>query len=414
MCLPPTKLGSGCMHNDISNVQKSAQFLSPAQNFEQSLNSILPKKLTLVQFMNLKRSKVEQCSICGGWCGVQHILGLPVSNTGVKSSEGSKSRGQNNNQGIQKVIIDTLTFSFSGVSFGYDVRAVSKWLLRWSGDLLQVGGQVEKHYNGYNKCYSLVLADGTHSPMLGWLGVSSAHDPMKGRWCIHLTGVGCSCVSIAPADDCIDGVRGSWERLAMDALAYGVKITRVDLAVDDLSGEHSISLARKLYDDGSFSMGGRPPSYKYIQTSEGCGNTFYVGRLESGKCLRVYEKGKQLGCKSSDWVRWEVQIMSINRNIPIKVLLKPCEYLRGAYFKALTWIGKASLAIETKTEKGKLLLENSVRYAKQQVGSLVRYLRDAKGADDSIIVQHLIGREGIYPMRLFEYVLPDEPWLSPG
>lgn len=414
MCLPPTKLGSGCMHNDISNVQKSAQFLSPAQNFEQSLNALLPKKLTLGQFMNLKRSKVEPCSICGGWCGVQHILGFPVSNTGVKSNSGLENSHKNSNQTNQKVIIDTLTFSFCGISFDYDVRKVSKWLLRWTGDILQVGGPVEKHYNGYSKCYALVLADGTPSPMLGWLGVSSAHDPMKGRWCIHLTGVGCSCVNIAPVDDYVDGVKGAWERLAMDALDYGVKITRVDLAVDDLSGEHSISLARKLYDDGAFSTGGRPPTYKYIQTSEGCGNTFYVGKLESGKCLRVYEKGKQLGCKSSTWVRWEAQIMAINRNIPVRVLLEPDKYLRGAYPNSLTWIGKASLMIETKIEKGKLLLEHAMKSAKQQVGSLVRYLKDAKGVEDAVIIQHLIGREGKYPLRLFEYVLPDGPWLSPG
>lgn len=163
-----------------------------------------------------------------------------------------------------------------------------------------------------------------------------------------------------------------------------------------------------------FQRGGRPPTYKYIQTSEGCGNTFYVGKLESGKCLRVYEKGKQLGCKSSTWVRWEAQIMAINRNIPVRVLLEPDKYLRGAYPNSLTWIGKASLMIETKIEKGKLLLEHAMKSAKQQVGSLVRYLKDAKGVEDAVIIQHLIGREGKYPLRLFEYVLPDGPWLSPG
>lgn len=433
------------MHNDISNEQKSAQFLSPAQNFEQpsladQFSSIpalpeLPRKLTRTQFYELMRHRrrgFEPCKICGRYCEVERILGqYPVSNTGGKSIEARKTQPEKQAKDARKVSIDTLTISFPGINFDSSVRQVSKWLLRWTGGVLKVGGQVEKRFNGYQKCYSLILDSGEPSLNLGWLGVSSAGDPMRGRWCLHLTGAACSCIDMAPQTltdtskvwingDWVDykdkeGVWvNAWEKLAMDVHPYGIRITRIDLAADDLSGEHSVDLARRMYGEGAFSVGGRPPVTEDYRTNRGRGDTFYVGLVESGKQLRVYEKGKQQKCKTSPWVRWEVQLMSVRRTIPARVLCEPDKFLVGAYPKALSWIGSASVAIAVKIERSKLTIEHALRWANQQVGSLMRYLKDVKGANDKDIVDHLIGREGRYPVRLTTYVLPDEPWLSPG
>ena len=446
MCLPPTKLGSGCMHNDISNAQKSAQFLSPAQNFEQpsladQFSSIpalpeLPRKLTRTQFYELMRHRrrgFEPCKICGRYCEVERILGqYPVSNTGGKSTEAQKTHPGNQAKDARKVSIDTLTISFPGINFDSSVKQVSKWLLRWTGGVLKVGGAVRSQYNGYQQCYVLVLASGEASLKLGWLGVSSVNDPMRGKWCIYITGAGCSCIDMAPQTltetskiwvngDWVDykdkdGVWiNAWERLAMDVQPYGIKITRIDLAADDLSGEHSVEEAMQLHERGGFKIGGRNPKGRSIKNSDkGDGDTFTVGKKTSGKFLRVYEKGKEQGCKTSPWVRWEAQIMSIDRRIPARALCEPEQFLRGAYPDALSWIGSASQAIAVKIEKSKLTIEQALRWANQQVGSLIRYLKDVKGASDKDIVDHLIGREGRYPVRLTTYVLPDEPWLSPG
>lgn len=371
-------------------------------------------------------SSASSCRVCGGVhapSGSRSVSPTPVSNTGVNptlEANGEKST----------VCIDTLTFSFPGHYFDGSIKAVAKWLRRWTCGVLSVGGELEKHFNGYPKCYALVLADGSPAPNLGWLGVSAVSDHMRGRWCIHLTGVACSCLSSAskplPAQVAVSlGVSGRyessevpgrsvtpWECLADDADSYGVRITRVDLAADDLAGEHSVQSARDAYSAGVFSDKGRPPSYKYIETSKSDGDTFYVGKACSGKMLRVYEKGKQLGCPDSPWVRWEVQLLSINRHLPPAVLVDPRPYMRGSYPRALGWIGGAAVRIATKLLKGRLLLERAVKYARQQVGSLICYLREAKGMEDQGIVGELIGRPGHHPMRLFEYEFPDEPWVG--
>lgn len=374
-------------------------------------------------------SSASSCLVCGGVhasSGSRSGPHAPVSNTGVnptlKEANGAKST----------VCIDTLTFSFPGHHFDGSIKAVGKWLRRWTCGVLSVGGELEKHFNGYPRCYALVLADGSPAPNLGWLGVSAVSDNMRGRWCIHLTGVACSCLSSAskplPAQVSVylgasgryessevpGGSVTPWECLASDAESYGVRITRVDLAADDLLGEHSVQSARDAYSAGVFSANGRPPSFKYIETSKGDGCTFYVGKACSGKMLRVYEKGKQLGCPDSPWVRWEVQLLSINRHLPPAVLVDPRSYMRGSYPRALGWIGGAAVLIATKLLKGRLLLARAVKYAKQQVGSLICYLREAKGMEDQEIVGDLIGQSGRHPMRLFEYELPDDPWLAAG
>lgn len=52
-----------------------------------------------------------------------------------------------------------------------------------------------------------------------------------------------------------------------------------------------------------------PALLKWAQRApDGRGRTFYVGRRENGKLLRVYEKGKQLGAENSPWVRIELEL----------------------------------------------------------------------------------------------------------
>lgn len=352
-------------------------------------------------------------------------LATPGSNTGVNHQIG-RARGE------KVVKIDTCTFSFPGHKFDGSIKAAGKWLRRWTCGALAVGGELGKHYNGYAKCYGLVLADGTPAPNLGWLGVSAASDNMRGRWCIHLTGVACGVLNSIekqmPGEISVfmgksgryeskpvsGPVMSPWDFLAEDFADYGIRLTRVDLAVDDLEGEHSVGLAVRMYEEGYFSgCNGRPPKNKHITTSHGGGDTFYVGKACSGKMLRVYDKGKELGCPESLWVRWEVQLLAINRNLPVSVLIRPQNFMRGAYPRALEWIGAAASYIATKVERGRLLCERAVKFAKQQVGSLMSYLREQKCMDDGAIVGELIGCPGRYPMRLFEYELPDGPWESP-
>lgn len=368
------------------------------------------------------------CSCAGGPCGVAHAtathFGLPVqaesdplgfavvdvgrlwwdalppdSNTGGKSLVAAESGTPALQMGATprySIQIDTLTFSFSGGVFGFDIAPVRKWLMRWSGGVLTIGGKLRARYNGYAECWDIVPADGLDSeaPPLGWLGVSRPQDSMRGRWCFHLTGAGCACVL-------------DWSRLVADAPAYFSKITRVDSALDDLRGDHSVSFARRIYDEGAFNLSGRPPTFEYIQTSHAQGDTFYVGKRDSGKRLRVYEKGREIAGKglevSSDslsWVRWELELRAKDRRIPFDVLLYPAAYLKGAYPDALGWVSGVGVMLSTLVEKSLLSLDRMVAFAKRQVGRLVRYCVD-HGLSADAIVDAVSAPPGQYPLRLF-------------
>ena len=72
------------------------------------------------------------------------------------------------------------------------------------------------------------------------------------------------------------------------------RITRWDGAADDFEGTHSVDEAVSEYLSGGFNAGGNRPSCSQAGNwiaPDGKGRTFYVGRRENGKLMRIYEKG---------------------------------------------------------------------------------------------------------------------------
>ena len=315
----------------------------------------------------------------------------PVSNTGGKVDAAMIAAGLAVGiaaQGGGVVKIDTLTVSLDGSVFGGELPPVRRWLDECSGGVLTVGGLLSKRYNGYARCFEVLLVSGGDYPALGWLGVSDRGDNMRGRWCLHLTGAACALL-----------LPGAFLALSVDLERFNGKITRIDLAVDDLTGEHSVARAIEKYAMGDFTMGGRPPKFRHICSSDG--DTFYVGRRGSGKYYRCYQKGRQLGDESSPWVRHEVEFHSQNRLLPLDILLNPLEYFKGAYPDVFDWIAGAATIIDTSRAKHKIIFSAAMLFAKRQVGRLVRYCKDVVGYDESRIVRELIAPPECYPVRLF-------------
>ena len=319
---------------------------------------------------------------------------IPDSNTGVKVLRTASADGEG-----FSVCIDTLTFSFAGCLFGYDVGAIRPWVSSWSGGALSVGGRLSQRYNGYPECWDIVLGDGDNreSPSLGWVGMSWASDHMRGRCCIHLKAPACLLIN-------------DWSRLRGDMPVYQTRITRCDIALDDYEGIHRIEEAKSLWEAGAFVTSGFPPKCQQVINSNGSGDTFYVGSRSSDKYFRVYEKGKQLaGSKANladwsgciDWVRWELELKGNCRVIPFDVLLSPLVYFKGAYPKALFWVASAAVSIETNLNKAKLTFSAMMTFAKHQVSRLVRYCSDS-GMTPIDIVESLIADPGRYPLRLFD------------
>lgn len=218
-----------------------------------------------------------------------------------------------------------------------------------------------------------------------------------GTFLVQLTGAG----AIAS--------RGGWEKRLHDWLSSipSARITRLDLAHDDYSGEsYSPIQARDDYTSGKFNNGGRRPSCEqrgnWIYPDDS-GLTFYVGKRQNGKLLRVYEKGKQLGGLSGQfpaWVRTELELHNEGREIPLDALTNPGPYLAGAY-PALAWISEESCRIATKQKALQVTFEKSVAMVKNQVGRYINALRQVYASADEVLDK--ITRPGI-PDRL---IMPD-------
>lgn len=178
-------------------------------------------------------------------------------------------------------------------------------------------------------------------------------------------------------------------------------LTRVDLAFDDLDGEHSVDQAVELYQAGLFGFRqGRPPRVSQAGnwiTPDGHGRTLYVGRSANGKMLRCYEKGRQLGDPASPWVRWEVQFANRDRELPIDMLTDPAPYLRAAY-PALAFVPAEGMTrIATRRAQERISVEKLTRHAREGYGQLFDHL--VRSGIDAVELVERVRRDGL-PQRL--------------
>lgn len=110
-------------------------------------------------------------------------------------------------------------------------------------------------------------------------------------------------------------------------------ITRIDLACDVFSGDR-IEAVRDAYLSGEFDvMGKRPSQTEHGSWTSGHSRTFQVGKRQTGKCMRAYEKGdEQFGPEENDpWVRYEVEVRNSARVIDAEILARPADFFAGAY-----------------------------------------------------------------------------------
>lgn len=219
--------------------------------------------------------------------------------------------------------------------------------------------------------------------VLAWGGHSQ-----NGRIMLSLSGLGCGLVE-------------EWHLLAEWIQATSAKITRVDLAADFLNGEYTIDEAIHDYEQGNFkaSAGGGNPSAKLIHDmGSNEGKTFYIGKRENGKMLRFYEKGKQLGDKSSLWLRAEGEIHNKDRVIPVDVLINPESYFSGLNPVCSRLVNVAALAIKTAKRVLEATLSSLSHYASVGYGKLINSLMHMTDDNAEAVVEFL--RKDGFPRRL--------------
>lgn len=196
---------------------------------------------------------------------------------------------------------------------------------------------------GFAKSVTLHARHGSKSSAIG--AVAWGGEAQRGRWLLQLTGVGCQLVR-------------DWEGMQAMLEDLGAKLTRVDLALDFLNGEHTVDDAVDLYRSGGFQLAGRPPATSLAGDWLGGdnGRTLYVGKSTNGKMLRVYEKGKQLGDKDSAWTRFEVQLGSRDRVIPMDALMRRDAFFAGCYPALAALVADVAEAIPTLQKAGEVSL----------------------------------------------------------
>lgn len=182
-----------------------------------------------------------------------------------------------------------------------------------------------------------------------------------------------------------------WEsrlRVFLEYQAVQPRITRIDLAHDVYDGQaYNVDKASADYDLGLFSSGGRSPNIELRgnwRVPNGKGRTVYVGARSNGKYLRVYEKGRQLGDASSEWVRVEVEIKSIDRIIPFDALVKAGEYLAATY-PAFNFLSEKQCRIETISRAAKAGYAHTVAWLKHQCGASLALVAEIEGGADKAL-----------------------------
>lgn len=172
--------------------------------------------------------------------------------------------------------------------------------------------------------------------------VSAGGEGQRGTICLTLKGEGCT------------NAAHGWEKRVYAYFGeFSPKLTRIDMARDFYDGEVTVDQVVGCYRDHAFSYQNRLPSY----TQYGCwenyngpanSRTFQIGKRESGKVFRAYEKGHQFKIMDSLWLRCEVELRSTNRVIPWDAVIRPAEYFAGAY-EFCAWACQHEIAVKVPT-----------------------------------------------------------------
>lgn len=180
------------------------------------------------------------------------------------------------------------------------------------------------------------------------------------------------------------------------------KISRIDLAHDDLTGQFiNINVVRAWYEAEGFHCSGRPPTpHLRDDLGTGKGKTFYVGERQHGKMARCYEKGKQLGDPLDPWFRIEVELRSRNRVIPWDIVTRPGCYFAGAY-PCLEKFGSAPERIRTVQRALTISYDKMEHWVREAAGPALNVMCEAHEGDAAGVLARVI--RNAVPKRLEGY-----------
>lgn len=264
----------------------------------------------------------------------------------------------------------------------------------------------------------------------GWMGYEQSADVMVGTlaaglyafggdqqrgWSyVGITGSGCQFVD-------------SWEVAQEQTRDLpGHQLKRLDIAVDRFDAPHGYAQALEAYRAGEFSgSGGRPPSCERIEgEAPWQGRTLRVGRRDSDKHFRGYEKGKQLlgpavgraiakgngegwetvvdqhrelvrgaNVRVWDWMRYELELKPKTCPLPEDLIDKRDEYFAGAYpFTSKLLAGVQPEPLQLRRQRGpQTELAIALQWVRHSAGSTIRTALAAYEGDMTAVWDKIIG-----------------------
>ena len=202
-----------------------------------------------------------------------------------------------------RVLVDWLTFSCRGMN---DARFAARYFLGMDSDLFVQapasplpGYQSAIYFGHIYVCY-----DGRENDYFQDMGV-----------CVSMSGDGCRTFeqySTLKRIDTSTGVILQGEEYSVFPLLFGLlyendcRVSRMDLAIDDLSGLLDVPTLQECAKAGEINT--RMSSIKGVfdlKNREDAGSTIYFGAESSDFRIRIYDKAKQLGV-AGPWVRVEL------------------------------------------------------------------------------------------------------------
>ncbi len=306
------------------------------------------------------------------------------------------------------VVIDWVSFTFSIHSFDLTLEFAPNDPVKYkdyldtvaytiSEELEQVIGfgidSEAKAKNRYDYTYNLKFNAGT-------ISLGGQNDTVL----IMINGKGCTYGEFA------------WQYHICDFMRtlHRLKITRLDLAFDDLEGE----VISPQWADEQDDLGGFAWTNRYPETEKrgdwkrpnGKGLSFYVGAPTSSKRCVFYEKGKQLGDKNSKWNRCELRLKGKHYHIPIEAIESPTKYFITAY-PCFEKLFDCSDITPTKVELIKrsetINIYKSIEILKHQYGKHLYAYQEHFNVEKEDIYNLLIQGKNEFPKRMDFMEIPN-------
>lgn len=264
---------------------------------------------------------------------------------------------------------------------------------------LPVSAVQKNGLHGYKESFTLCVGLSHDLQILGHFAFGGLNQ--NGTSLLQITGSGCRMIT-------------DWNHVYRFSLDNQAKFTRLDLAMDFFHGQYSITDVVQWYKEGQFTNRGRPPSSSLSGDwlNEYAGRTLYIGKTSNGKLLRVYEKGRQLGDIESPWLRFEVQIGSRDRVIPLESIIKIQDYFLGSYqcfkehFSAFFSQSPIPISISQKQET-QITVSHYLKHICNSYGQVFKYISNLADFDIQDLL-NAITRFGV-PRRLHQSGLKHSP-----